>query len=205
MRILIENVVDEISLDNAKDSHVDTFYQHLEMLRPSSLQPMTEHDGTHTSVTTFNDRLDDVCANQSESFALACLGLIEMVYVTTSQLISEYMIQQFGIQSPHYENHQELDLVHANKLFDACDIASDGDSNVCHRGFQMGLRLLYDLYYDLETIGPSKNPLYFANVYETSNVEISCIKHLKKLNPDKLRTLCITSGGDTIVRDIYYC
>lgn len=206
LKILLMNITDEIPIsaspDSNKESHVTTFQRHLDLLSSGLDTSSIQHTETlPISVSRFNHALDVLCEKDNIQKAFACLGMIEFIYTITSQLIATYMKETLHVSSPHYEVHQVLDVFHANELFRGSDMAGllNAEDNI-NSGIRLGFDLIYDIYYGIETLGPHSNPLYFANVYESSAVELSCIRYLQQQAiGKKLDVVCIASGGDTVV------
>ena len=197
-KALVENVMDEISLDHDSPNapcHEESFTEllkHLGAKVPESPVPQ---------VQWFLDAVDEICNDWSVRDAGIFLATIELVFADVSSfLATELMKLTKSTNIPHYAVHENLDVTHAKELFDAVDKA--GLQRTCGEVsvIRHAIATFSQLYDDLETVHPA-SALMFGNVFEDVSVELkllkNCFAHEK---PEKLSVCCVASAGCTAMQ-----
>lgn len=144
---LRENIRDELGGDDPNLGHEQTFLELLSRLGQGREQTLAARP--NTAVLEFNRALDRLCGSGVPAEALACLCAIEDRFAVCSRRIGAALVQYYGVPSErmiHYDLHGALDIVHAEKLFEAM---REGDEVVLQRGFGTGDALLQELYLGL--------------------------------------------------------
>lgn len=179
-------------------------------LAVQALPPPRTRTDSHSQ--NFIQRLRELAYADQPIPCFLVLAIIEYVYTFASARIARYIDVNWPLPAdqahPHYDNHVELDIEHADGLFHAADLLRSADPEAvsdeeCSAVLLKGLEMFANFYMRLETIGPALDPLLFANVFEDGQVELSLLDRVPG-SPLELSVACIASGGDTIAALVNY-
>lgn len=143
---VLHNIVEEHGEFEPAKFHEATFRKFLQSLgsEPSA--------APCSAVDAFNLLLSAVCSLDPTPKAICCLGLIEYAFAGVSALIGSTVVER-GWVAPdrlvHYSLHAELDLQHAQELFEIVENGPTYDLADVRAGLELGLYAFDRLYRDL--------------------------------------------------------
>lgn len=145
---LAENVAEEHGLVGSKIAHIQTITEFLTVMGVSESQIDVP---CPPGVYAFNQSIRNYCLTNSPEAGAAMLGIIELVFITISKVISTHIVSSGwtheGSQR-HYEVHEILDVEHSQVLFNISKYHWRRDFNRkdIGQGMMLGAYYFWDLY-----------------------------------------------------------
>ncbi len=145
---LIENIYEEHGEMDPESFHENTFKKWLQRLQAGS-----EIDLPLASCTdSFNSALMGVCQTDPVEKGICCLGIIEYMFSHISKTIAESVVQLNWISNQnliHYNLHADLDVKHAQDLFEIVNKLPNSNIDFCLEGIRLGAFIFARLFDDL--------------------------------------------------------
>lgn len=146
--VIVQNLYDEHGQGNIEKSHVNTFISLLKSLNyDKEIKLYNEELESYSIIKKFNESLVNAINNESWTYSVAMLAMIEYVYIDISRNIHNYL-KNFLKDSKinHYELHEIVDEGHYKDLLQLLDGV---DAEDIDKGFEYGYELMDNMYHDL--------------------------------------------------------
>lgn len=150
---ILRNLVEEHGEFDAKAFHRNTFRRFLESLGADTgdldARPVS------TTVRAFNAVLAGACWVGEVEVGLGTLGIIELAFAGISAAIGAAVMERGWVRQEalvHYSLHAELDIRHADDLFEAAERCSSGQEErrkLVVEGLELEVYAFDRLYRDL--------------------------------------------------------
>jgi pyrroloquinoline-quinone synthase len=149
---VVRNLVEEHGEFDAKAFHRNTFRRFLESLGADTQE--LDARPVSPAVRAFNAVLAGACWVAEVEVGLGMLGIIELAFARISAAIGAAVVERGWLKPEalvHYSLHAELDIRHANDLFEAAGRCSgrDGRLVLAIEGLELGAYAFDRLYHDL--------------------------------------------------------
>lgn len=145
---LIENIYEEHGEMDPESFHENTFKKWLQRLQHGS-----EIDLPFAPcIDSFNSALMGACQTDLVEKGICCLGIIEYMFSHISKTIAESVVQLNWISHQnliHYNLHADLDVKHAQDLFEIVDKLPNSNIGLCLEGIRLGAFIFARLFDDL--------------------------------------------------------
>jgi pyrroloquinoline-quinone synthase len=145
---LIENICEEHGEMDSESFHENTFKKWLQRLQAGSEMDLP----LATCVDSFNSALMGVCQIDPVEKGICCLGMIEYMFSHISKTMAESVVQLNWISDQnliHYNLHADLDIKHAEDLFEIVNKLPNSNIDFCLEGIRLGSFIFARLFDDL--------------------------------------------------------
>lgn len=145
---LIENIYEEHGEMDPESFHENTFKKWLQRLQSGSEIDLP----LAPCIDSFNSALIGVCQADPVEKGICCLGIIEYMFSHISKTIAESVVQLNWISHQnliHYNLHADLDVKHAQDLFEIVNKLPNSNLNTCFEGIRLGSFIFARLFDDL--------------------------------------------------------
>lgn len=145
---LIENIYEEHGEMDPESFHENTFKKWLQRLQPGSEMELP----LVPCIDSFNSALMGVSQTDPVEKGICCLGIIEYMFSHISKLLAESVVQLHWISHQnliHYNLHADLDIKHAQDLFEIVDKLPNSNIDSCLEGIRLGSFIFARLFDDL--------------------------------------------------------
>ena len=145
---LIENIYEEHGEMDPESFHENTFKKWLQRLQSGSEIDLP----LAPCIDSFNSALIGVCQADPVEKGICCLGIIEYMFSHISKTIAESVVQLNWISHQnliHYNLHADLDVKHAQDLFEIVNKLPNSNLNTCLEGIRLGSFIFARLFDDL--------------------------------------------------------
>ena len=145
---LIENIYEEHGEMDAESFHENTFKKWLQRLQSGSEIDLP----LAACIDSFNSALMGVCQADPVEKGICCLGIIEYMFSHISKTIAESAVQLNWISHQnliHYNLHADLDVKHAQDLFEIVNKLPNSNVDPCLEGIRLGAFIFARLFDDL--------------------------------------------------------
>lgn len=149
--VIINNLYDEHGSGNSSNSHVNTFRRFMESLgHHKELELYDETTHTFEIIKYFNNQLMSYIGSAPWTASVAMIGMIELMYITISMSIHDYVKQYIPVDEiSHYGLHEIMDVKHSNELFELLVPYTLSDHAYINSGLEEGSRIFNELYIEL--------------------------------------------------------
>jgi pyrroloquinoline-quinone synthase len=145
---LIENIYEEHGEMDPELFHENTFKKWLQRLEAGSEIKLP----LIPCIDSFNSALMGVCQAAPVEKGICCIGIIEYMFSHISKMIAESVVQLNWISHQnliHYNLHANLDIKHAQDLFEIVNKLPHSNIDTCLEGIKLGAFIFARLFDDL--------------------------------------------------------
>jgi len=149
---LLENIMDEHGNGDISNTHGETFKKYLINLGINNRE--IDEKVSHPAIAKFYSIIENTINNSSLETAIAMFGIIEDRYTEISSSIALSLVQNGWLKTSqlvHYENHQQLDIYHAELFYKLVRNKWKKEKSRLdiEKGLRKGNKVILDIYLDL--------------------------------------------------------
>ena len=149
---LLENIMDEHGNGDISNTHGETFKKYLINLGINNRE--IDEKVSHPAIANFYSIIENTINNSSLETAIAMFGIIEDRYTEISSSIALSLVQNGWLKTSqlvHYENHQQLDIYHAELFYKLVRKKWKKEKSRLdiEKGLRKGNKVILDIYLDL--------------------------------------------------------
>ena len=149
---LLENIMDEHGNGDISNTHGETFKKYLINLGINNRE--IDEKVSHPAIANFYSIIEKTINNSSLETAIAMFGIIEDRYTEISSSIALSLVQNGWLKTSqlvHYENHQQLDIYHAELFYKLVRNKWKKEKSRLdiEKGLRKGNKVILDIYLDL--------------------------------------------------------
>ena len=149
---LLENIMDEHGNGDISNTHGETFKKYLINLGINNRE--IDEKVSHPAIANFYSIIENTINNSSLETAIAMFGIIEDRYTEISSSIALSLVQNGWLKTSqlvHYENHQQLDIYHAELFYKLVRNKWKKEKSRLdiEKGLRKGNKVILDIYLDL--------------------------------------------------------